>query len=238
MDSEGSTSNPTNFVTKGSVSTGSGSGPDAVALDTAAGKVFVADATSSSLTVVSTATCNQTTTTGCASPTQIASGGHLSSPTALAVSGSTLYVANSNGTVAVYSATSTATTYVTTVTLPSSSVPTALALDSTNGFVYVADGANNRVEYFSASTCNATITSSCGRTPSTVAVGNDPVALTVSATAGDLYVANAGPGEGSRWSAWAPTHVVKTIATTQPSNGTGLVQSIGLSPTATRSWPS
>ena len=93
------------------------------------------------------------------SPTQIASGGHLSSPTALAVSGSTLYVANSNGTVAVYNATD-RTPYVTTVTLPSSTVPTALAVDSTNGFVYVADGANNRVEYFSASTCNATTTTS------------------------------------------------------------------------------
>ena len=47
---------------------------------------------------------------------------------------------------------------MTTVTLPSGSVPTALAVDGTNGFVYVADGTNNRIEYFSASTCNATTT--------------------------------------------------------------------------------
>ena len=72
------------------------------------------------------------------------------------MSGSTLYVANGNGTVAIYNATTNA--YVTTVNLPSGSVPTALAVDPTNGFVYVADGTNNRVEYFNATTCNASTT--------------------------------------------------------------------------------
>ena len=97
-----------------------------------------------------------------ATPTQIASGGHLSAPTALAVNGSTLYVANSNGTVAVYSATTSATTYVTTVTLAASTVPTALAVDSgSSGSVYVADGANGRVAYFPVATCNATATTGC-----------------------------------------------------------------------------
>ncbi len=227
VDSEGTTSNPTNFVTAGSVSTGSGSGPDAVALDATAGKVFVANS-NGSLTVVSTGTCNQTTTTGCGSPTQIASGGHLSSPTALAVSGSTLYVANTNGTVAVYNATTNA--WVATLTLVSSTVPTALAVDATNGFAYVADGANGRLEYFNAAACNATTTSGCSAGPSTIAVGNDPVALTVSSGAGDLYVANAGTGGGITVVSLGSRSVVKTIATTQPSNGTGLVQSIGPSP--------
>ena len=226
VDSEGSTNNPTNFATAGSVSTGTGSGPDAVALDAAAGKVFVANS-NSTLTVVSTSSCNQSTTTGCASSTQIPSGGDLSSPAALAVSGSTLYVGNTNGTVAVYNASTNA--YKTTVTLPSSSVPTALAVDSTNGFVYVADGANKRVEYFNATTCNATTTTSCSTMPSTVSVGNDPVAMTISSSSGDLYVANAGSGGGITVVNLS-THAVTTIATTQPSNGTGVVESIGLSP--------
>src|SRR6202453_1664552 len=124
VDSEGSTSNPSDFVAAYSVSTGSGSGPDAVALDGAAGKVFVANDSNSSLTVISTSTCNRSTTSGCSSPTQIASGGHLSSPTTLAVSGSTLYGGKGNGSVAVYSIGATTTTYVTTVTLASGSVPT------------------------------------------------------------------------------------------------------------------
>jgi subtilase family serine protease len=230
VDSEGSTSNPSNFATAGSVSTGSASGPDAVALDTTAGKVFVANS-NSTLTAVSTSTCNHTTTSGCGTPTQIASAGHLSSPTALAVNGSTLYVANSNGTVAVYSATMSATTFEATVTLPASAVPTALAVDSgSGGSVYVADGANARVAYFPAATCNASTFSGCSALPSTVTVGNDPVGLTVSGTSGDLYVANAGTGGGISVVGLSGKTVVKTIATTQPSNGTGLAQSIGLSP--------
>ena len=136
----------------------------------------------STLTVFSTTSCNQSTTSGCSSPTQIASGGDLSSPAALAVSGSTLYVGNGNGTVAVYNASTNA--YVTTVILPTQSVPTALAVDSTNGIVYIADGPNNRVEYFSATTCNATTTSGCSTMPSTVPVGHDPIALTLAGSAG------------------------------------------------------
>jgi hypothetical protein len=233
VDSEGSTSSPSNFVTKGSVSTGTGSGPDAVALDAPAGKVFVANTTNSTLTVVSTSTCNQTTTTGCSSPTSIATASHLSAPAALAVNGSTLYVGNGNGTIAIYNASTNA--FVASVSLPSSptsTVPTALAVDSTNGFVYVADGPNNRIEYFNATTCNATTQTSCS-TISIVAVGHDPVALTVSAGAGNLYVANAGTGGGISvisLSTHAALPSMPTIATTQPNNGTGVVQSIGPSP--------
>ena len=233
VDSEGSTSNPSNFAMAGSVSTGSGSGPDAVALDTTAGKVFVANANNSTLTAISTSTCNQSVTNGCGSPTQITSS-HLSSPTALAVNGSTLYVANSNGTVAVFSATPSATMYVTTVTLAASTVPTALAFDSgSGGSVYVADGANARVAYFAAATCNASTITGCSATPSTVTVGNDPVALAISSAPGDLYVANAGAGGGITVVGLSSKLIVKTIATTQPSNGTGLAQSIGLSPDGT-----
>jgi DNA-binding beta-propeller fold protein YncE len=225
VDSEGSTSSPANFVTTGSVSIGSG--PDAIALDAPDTKVFVANA-DSTLTVFSTTSCNQSTASGCSTPTQIASGGDISSPAALAVSGSTLYVGNGNGTVAVYNASTNA--YVTTVTLPTQSVPTALAVDSTNGFVYVADGPNNRVEYFSATTCNATTTSGCSTTPDTVPVGHEPIALTLASSAGDLYVANAGSGGGISVISLSTQSVITTISTSQPSNGTAKVQSIGLSP--------
>ena len=157
-----------------------------------------------------------------------------SAPTALAVNGSTLYVANSNGTVAVYSATTSATTYVTTVTLAASTVPTALAVDTgPGGSVYVADGANGRVAYFPFATCNATTTTGCTPTPPSVSVGSDPVALTLSDGSGDLYVANAGSGGGISVLSLGTKAIVKTIATSQPSNGTGLVQSIGLSPDGT-----
>ncbi len=224
VDSEGNTSNPTNFVTAGSVSTGTG--PDALALDASAGKVFVANA-GSTLTVIPTATCNRSSTSGCSASTQIATG-HLVSPAALAVSGTTLYVGNSDGTVAIYNATTNA--YVTTVNLPSLSVPTALAVDSTNDFVYVADGTNNRIEYFNAGTCNAGTQTGCLTTPTSVSVGNDPIALALASSAGDLYVANAGSGGGISVVSLSTHAVVNTISTSQPANGTGVVQSIGMSP--------
>ena len=116
------------------------------------------------------------------------------------------------------------------VTLPSSSVPTALAVDSTNGFVYVADGANGRIEYFNASTCNATTTTGCGSGPTHHRRRERSCRPDRRRGAGDLYVANAGTGGGISVVNLGSHTVVKTIATTQPSNGTGLVQSIGLSP--------
>ena len=189
VDSEGTSGNPSSAAAEGSVTTGAG--PDAVALDTKDAKVFVADSTSSSLTTFSIGTCNQGTTSGCATPTTIASGGHLSSPTAVSVNGSTLYVANANGTVAVYNASTNA--YVTRVTLPAPSSPTSLAVDAANGFVYVGDaGSVNRVDYFSAVTCNASVTTNCST--ATVSVGQDPVSLVVDDAAGSLYVADAGHG--------------------------------------------
>jgi subtilase family serine protease len=217
-------------TTAGSVSTGSS--PDAVALDATDGKVFVANSSSStpSLTEFATSTCNDTTTTGCGSPTTISSGGHLSTPRALAVSGSTLYVANGNGTVAVYNGST--NTYEATVTLLSGTVPTAVAVDATNGYLYVADGSNTRVEYFDDATCNATTTSGCSGTPGSVSVGTDPDALAVDESAGGLYVANGGGTGGISVVSLATHAVTTTISTTDPagSDGTGVVSSIGLSP--------
>ncbi len=232
VDSEGSASNPTDFASaSGPVPTGSG--PDAVALDTADGKVFVANS-GGSLTVIPTATCNAATNTDCSTPTPIAGNGHLSAPDALAVNGSTLYVGNSNGTVAVYDAAS--NTWVATVNLLASSVATALAVDATNGTMYIADASNNRVEYINIANCNATISTGCSVSPSTVTgtLGNDPVTMAV--TAGDLYVGNAGAGGGISVVSLTTHGVVKTISTDESlvDNGIGLVQSVGLSPDGTK----
>ena len=164
-------------------------------------------------------------------------GSHLSSPTAVAVNGSTLYVANSSGTVAVYNASTNA--YVATVKLPSSSSPTSLAVDAANGFVYVGDaGSTNRIDYFSATTCNTIVFSGCSSPPATVSVGQDPVSMVVDDAAGSLYVANAGAGGGISVVSLSTHTLATTISTGQPTvtgiDGTGLVQSIGLSPGGTR----
>src|ERR1700689_223774 len=119
-----------------------------------------------------------------------------------------------------------------TVDLLSGSVPTALAVDASNGVVYIADSANNRIEYFSASTCNAGTQTGYSGTPAVVTVGNaqvapdDPVALAVDSSAGDLYVANAGSAGGVSVVSLSPPAVVETISTSQTKNGTGVVQAI------------
>jgi subtilase family serine protease len=229
VDGEGDGGDST---TAASVSTGSS--PDAVALDATDGRVFVANSSSSanSLTEFPSTTCNDTTTTGCGSPTTISSAGHLTTPRALAVSGSTLYVANGNGTVAVYNGSS--NTYEATVTLLPGTVPTAVAVDATNGFVYVADGSNGRVEYFDAATCNATDTTGCSGSPSSVAVGTDPDALAVDVSAGGLYVADGGGTGGVSVVSLTSHAITTTISTGNPPvnglDGAATVQSIGLSP--------
>ena len=229
VDSEGG-SNAYTAVTASKPFTGTG--PDAVALDASVGKVFVANAGSNTLTVFSTSSCNRSNTTGCGSPTQVLSFGHLNAPAALAANGSTLYVGNTNGTVAVYNVSGSTIAFVTTVTLPLLSVPTALAVDTTNGNVYVADGStNNRIEYFSATNCNATTTTGCSTTSTVSGLGiNDPVALVVATGAASLYVANAGSSGGISVVSLNTHAVIKTISTNEGLNGIGQVQGIGMSP--------
>ncbi len=121
------------------------------------------------------------------------------------------------------------------MTFPAGSSPTSLAVDAANGFVYVGDaGTVSRVDYFNATTCNASVTTGCSTTPATVAVGQDPVSLVVDDAAGGLYVANAGTGGGISVVSLSTHTLTTTISTGQPTvngiAGIGLVQSVGLSP--------
>ena len=127
---------------------------------------------------------------------------------------------------------------VTSVALPSGSVPTAMTVDSANGFVYIADGANIRYRVlFNTSTAARRTTSGCSGTPTTVSVGNDPVSLAVDAAAGNLYVANAGSGGGiSVVSSEHPcghSRRSRPVRRRQGLDGSAVVRSIGLSPGGT-----
>ncbi len=230
VDSEGSAGDPGGSAGKGSVRTGTY--PTAVALDTTDKKVFVADELANQMTVFSTSSCNATSTTGCGTTATISgSGNQLQGPRALAVNGNTLYVGNyssseHSGSVSVYNAATNA--FVASVSLPSATMPSAIAVDPSYGVVYLTDSANGRIEYFSATTCNATTTSGCSATPGTVAVGSYPASLAVDDAAGNLYVGNAGSG-GITVISLADQSVVTTIPTGDVY-GPGLVQSIALSP--------
>ena len=206
-----------------------GPGPDAVALALdSVGKGVRRQRRRSTLTVFSTSTCNQTTTSGCGSPTQIASGGHLAAPAALAANGSTLYVGNSA------TARSRCTTRRRTPTWrrsPSVLVDPDRPRRRRHQRLRLRRRRHQQPDrVLQRATCNAHDHDGCSATPTTVSVGNTPVALAVASSAGDLYVANAGSGGGISVVSLSTHAVVKTISTSQPSNGTGLVQSIGMSP--------
>jgi YVTN family beta-propeller protein len=228
VDSEGSTGDPGGgFAGVASVATASG--PAAVALDTTDKKVFVADETANELTAFGTTSCNTSSTSGCGATTTITnSGNHLAGPSSMAVSGTTLYVGNSSsGTVAVYNAATNA--YVTSVSLPTASMPSAIAVDPLYGVVYATDSGNNQVEYFSATTCNATNTSGCSTTPRVISAGTNPVSLVVDDAAGSLYVGNRGGGVTViNLSGQSLVSTISTMNPVYPHNG--LVDSVALSP--------
>ena len=53
--------------------------------------------------------------------------------------------------------------------------PDGLAVDQATDTVYVANVNDNTVSVIDGATCNATVTTGCGQTPATVAVGVQPV---------------------------------------------------------------
>ena len=101
--------------------------------------------------------------------------------------------------------------------------------------MYVGDaGTVNGIAYFNATTCNATVTTSCSTTPATISLSQHPVSMVVDDAAGSLYVANAGTAGISVVSLSSHT-LTTTIATSGTGiAGTGSAVSVALSPNGTK----
>jgi subtilase family serine protease len=220
----------TGFISAGTITTDTD--PSAVVLDAAASKLIVANASSNSLTEVSTTNCNATTTSGCGTTTDIPSSTSLSFPDAMALDGSTLYIANADsGTVAVFNVTT--GKFTGSVTLPLGAAnqanPKAIKVDSSHT-VYVADNYNSAVDYFNGATCSATTQTGCATAPSVITVGPEPTDMTIDASVNDLYVADGGGGVSV---VSTTTHAVTTTIATNSAvlfDGFGNPDSIGMSP--------
>jgi DNA-binding beta-propeller fold protein YncE len=220
----------TSFVSAGTIETDDD--PTAVVLDAAASKLLIANAASDSLTEVSTTNCNATSTSGCGTTTDIPSSTFLTFPDAMALDGSTLYVANADtGTVSVFNVTT--GKFTGSVALPLGAAeeadPKSIKVDSSHT-VYVADNFNSAVDYFNGATCSATTQTGCATAPKVITVGSDPIDMTVDASVNDLYVANSGGGVSV---VSTTTHAVTTtIATTGAPlfDGSANPDSIGMSP--------
>jgi DNA-binding beta-propeller fold protein YncE len=206
--------------------------PDAVVYDAANSDVYVANSGSNSITEFSTTSCNATVVTGCATTSNYPSVTYLDEPVAMALDGTTLYVANTGSTkVAVFDVAN--NTYLGSGTLPSGAVATSVVVDSAH-VVYVADDVNNAVEHFNGSTCSDTNQSGCATTATAITGLADPVSMVIEPTDSDVYVANHSGGIGVI--STSTNTLVTTISTsTSPMfDGTGLVESIGLSPSGSQ----
>jgi YVTN family beta-propeller protein len=182
-----------------------GSGPDGIAVDQAAGTVYVVNSGSGTVSVINAATCNAHQHSGCGqTPPTITVG---SGPDGVAVDQATgtVYVANSgSGTVSVINA-ATCNAHQhsgcgqTPPTIIVGSGPEGIAVNDTTDTVYVTNLGNfsgDTVSVINAATCNGTQHSGCGQTPARVTVGPAPWGIAVNQASNTIYVANNNGGDG------------------------------------------
>jgi YVTN family beta-propeller protein len=108
----------------------------------------------------------------------------------------TIYVANGNdNTVSVINgatcnAIHTRSCSQTPPTIAVGNGPLGVAVDQASNTIYVANSFDNTVSVINGAACNAAVTSGCGQTPPTVAVGGFPDLLAVDQVTHTIYVAN------------------------------------------------
>ena len=179
-----------------------GSGPQAVALDSATHTAYVANQNDSTLSVINTRICNARNTTGCGHTLATVAAGN--GPLALAVDQATdtVYVADMfsdtvsviNGATCNASRTSGCGQKPHSVTVRGG--PDAVAVDQPTDTVYVTNGGTNfgtghTLSVINGATCNGKVTSGCGQKPATVRVGSFPFGVAVDSARDTVYVTNA-----------------------------------------------
>ncbi len=180
-----------------------GSGPTALAIDQATNTIYVPNTNDNTVSVINGATCNGQVSSGCGqTPATIGGVGNSPiGPTAVAVdeASDTVYVTepvNDNfGTLAMINgATCNGTNHAGCGQIPATVAvgarPSALAVDESTDTIYVANANDNTVSVIDGATCNGQVSSGCGQTPATIAVGDFPDGLAIDAATHTLYVEN------------------------------------------------
>lgn len=210
-----------NDVTPGAVISGSAtqlSNPQYLFLDTAADRLFVANANASSILVFDTVS----TKTGNAAPTRVITSGSLGTPTDVALDKGRdlLYVADTNQ-VLVFANAST----VTGTTIPARSIqpgftPGAILIDAASDRLFATDPTTNSINIFDgASTLNGTVLVSRRLVGSNTQLAQ-PFGLQID-TAGRLVVANFAPASITIYANAATTNGnLAPVATISGSNTT------------------
>ncbi len=164
--------------------------------------VYVTNVVDGTISMINAATCNAAIVSGCSHVTTASVG---SGPDFVGVDTAThtVYVVDvgDNMVTVVDAATCNATTtsgcgHISTVAVGNS--PTALAVDETNHTVYVANGLGlstpGSVSMINASTCNATITTGCGRAPRSARASIGASWVAIDPTTHTVYVATGPAG--------------------------------------------
>jgi DNA-binding beta-propeller fold protein YncE len=197
-----------------------GSHPSAIAVDSQAHTVYVANAgtgSTGSVSVINAGTCNATDPAGCGTPATLhVPGGHPDGITVDAAT-STIYVATitSKGpnlvsvfNAATCNAASTAGCGQAPVLKvgdsgggPSNSA-LSLAVDQATNTIYATNVILNTVPFggdsvsvINGATCDAANTTGCGQTPATVTAGSNPWGIAVDQATDTIYTANIADGE-------------------------------------------
>jgi DNA-binding beta-propeller fold protein YncE len=142
-----------------------GGHPDALAVNTTTGTLYVATITAHGpnlISVFNAATCNATTTTGCGQAPAALKTGHSAG-------------GNSSLSLAVNQATNT--------------------IYATNVITNTVPYGGNSVYVFNGATCNGTNHTGCGQTPATVNAGFNPWGIAVDQATDTIYTANVADGE-------------------------------------------
>jgi YVTN family beta-propeller protein len=181
-----------------------GNNPVAVAVDQATHTAYVGNGNDGTVSVINTATCNIVVSFGCGQtpPTVTLRQAPLSGPVDAAVDQATdtVYVVGlGTNTVSVIdgrtcNATVTSGCENIPPTVAVGGGPDGVAVDQATDTVYVANVNDNTVSVIDGATCNATVTTGCGQTPATVAVGVQPGVPAVDQATDTVYVPDSDNG--------------------------------------------
>jgi YVTN family beta-propeller protein len=177
-----------------------GSNPVAVAVDQATHTAYVGNGNDGTVSVINTATCNSSVRTGCGQtpPTVKVGAGTVdaavdqATDTVYEVSLGTNTVSVIDGATCNATITSGCANIPPTVTVGNG--PDGVAVDQATDTVYVANVNDNTVSVIDGATCNATVTTGCGQTPATVAVGVQPGVPGVDQATDTVYVPDSNNG--------------------------------------------
>lgn len=187
-----------------------GANPGFPAVDPATGTVYVPALGDNAVAIINSATCNATLKTGCGQTTPSTPAGVNAFSIVTDDATHTAYVGDSGAsegfpfTISVIN-TSTCTGTNTSscgqapaATVPRADNPYGLALDQATGTLYATNmstpgGQPGRtVSVIGTTTCNATDTTGCHKTPPTVTVGREPTGAAVDQATDTIYIANSG----------------------------------------------